>query len=96
MVELTLAQGIPAGPIYNVKQITEDEHITGAREMFVEIEHPVIGKMKVNGQPVKLLDMPPRVNMPAPTLGQHNVEILCGMLGYDREELNLFAERHVI
>lgn len=96
VVELTLAQGIPAGPIYNVKQITEDEHITGAREMFVEIEHPVIGKMKVNGQPVKLLDMPPRVNMPAPTLGQHNVEILCGMLGYDREELNLFAERHVI
>ena len=49
IVDKILAKGIPAGPIYNVKQITEDEHIAKEREMFVEIEHPVIGKMKVNG-----------------------------------------------
>ena len=42
IVDKMLAKGIPAGPIYNVKQITEDEHIAKEREMFVEIEHPVI------------------------------------------------------
>lgn len=57
IVDKMLAKGIPAGPIYNVKQITEDEHIAKEREMFVEIDHPVIGKMKVNGNPVKLMDM---------------------------------------
>ena len=49
IVENVLTKGIPAGPIYNVRQITEDKHIAIEREMFVEIEHPVIGKMKVNG-----------------------------------------------
>lgn len=95
VVELVLSKGIPAGPLYNVKQITEDEHIAGAREMFIEIEHPVIGKMKVNGNPVKLMDMMPRINCPAPTLGQHNMEILSDM-GYTEKEIAGLREAHVI
>ena len=80
IVELMLSKGIPAGPIYNVKQILENEHIAGARQMFVEVNHPVIGPMKVNGNPVKLMDMMPRVNYPAPTLGQDNDLIYKNML----------------
>ena len=86
IVEKVLAKGIPAAPIFNVKQITEDEHIAKAREMFIEIDHPTIGRMKVNGSPIKLMDMMPRINCPAPTLGQHNEEILEG-LGYTAEQI---------
>lgn len=96
IVDLALEKGVPAGPIYNVKQITEDKHITEAREMFIEVEHPVIGKMKVNGNPVKLMDMMPKVNCPAPTLGQHTEEILEDMLGYTKEEVAAFAANKVI
>ncbi len=96
IVEKVLAHGIPAGPIYNVKQITEDDHIANAREMFIEINHPVIGKMKVNGSPIKLLDTMPRIHCPAPTLGQHNEAILCDMLGYAADELNELREQKVI
>lgn len=96
IVEKVLSKGIPAGPIYNVKQITEDEHIANVREMFIEVDHPVIGKMKVNGSPVKLLDTMPRINCPAPTLGQHNEEILHDMLGYSEEELAAMKEEKVI
>lgn len=95
IVEKVLAKGIPAAPIFNVKQITEDEHIAKAREMFIEIDHPVIGKMKVNGSPIKLMDMMPRINCPAPTLGQHNEEILEG-LGYTAEQVEDFKKRGVI
>ncbi len=95
VVETVLSNGIPAGPIYDVKQIMEDKHIAGAREMFVDIEHPVIGKMKVNGNPVKLMDMQPRISRPAPTLGQHNQEIL-GKLGYTKEEVLTFQEQNII
>lgn len=95
IVEKVLAKGIPAAPIFNVKQITEDEHIAKAREMFIEIDHPVIGKMKVNGSPIKLMDMMPRINCPAPTLGQHNEEILAE-LGYTAEQIGQFKERGVI
>ncbi len=89
VVEMCLAKGIPAGPIYDVRQITEDKHIAQEREMFLEVEHPVIGKMKVNGNPVKLMDMMPGIHCPAPTLGQHNSEILreCGYSDGDIEAL---------
>ena len=83
IVEKVLAKGIPAAPIFNVRQITEDEHIAKAREM------------KVNGSPIKLMDMMPRINCPAPTLGQHNEEILEG-LGYTAEQIADFKERGVI
>ncbi len=96
IVDMVLSKGIPAGPINNVKQIVEDEHIRDAREMFVNVDHPVIGPMVVNGNPIKLLDMMPRVNYPAPTLGQHNEEILKGFLGLSEEEYADLVEKKVI
>ncbi len=96
VVDMVLAKGIPAGPINNVKQIVEDEHIRDAREMFVKVDHPVIGPMVVNGNPIKLLDMMPRVNYPAPTLGQHNEEILKGFLGLSEEEYADLVEKKII
>lgn len=92
IVDIVLGKGIPAGPINNVQQITEDDHIRNAREMFVDVKHPVIGDMIVNGNPIKLMDMMPRVNCPAPTLGQHNKDIYQGVLGLSDEE---FAELSV-
>ena len=95
IVDRVLGKGIPAAPIYDVSQITQDAHIALAREMFVEIEHPVIGRMKVNGNPVKLMDMMPRINCPAPTLGEHNEEIL-GELGYDARQIDDLKKRGII
>lgn len=95
IVEKMLGKGIPAAPLYDVKQITEDVHIAGAREMFIEVEHPVIGRSKVNGNPVKLMDMMPRVNFPAPTLGQHNEEVL-GALGYTEQQIEALRAEKII
>ena len=94
-VDMILAKGIPAGPIMDLKQISEDPHIAGARHMFVEIDHPVAGKIKLNNTPVKLSDTAADVSVPAPVLGQHNVEIYT-QLGYTEEELKKFAEEGVI
>ncbi len=96
VVDIILGHGIPAGPINNVKQIVEDDHIRNAREMFIEVDHPKIGPMVVNGNPIKLMDMMPRVNYPAPTLGQHNEEILKGFIGLSDEEFAELAEKKVI
>lgn len=96
IVDLMLSKGIPAGPIYNVKQILEDKHISGAREMFIDVDHPVIGPMKVNGNPVKLMNMKPRVNYPAPTLGQDNDQIFECFLGMKKDEIAELREEHVI
>jgi len=94
-VQMILDAGVPAGPIYNIKQVTEDPHISGAREMFVEIEHPVAGKMKITGNQVKLSETPVQFKSPAPLLGQHTFDILNGMLGMTENEFHALAEKNV-
>jgi crotonobetainyl-CoA:carnitine CoA-transferase CaiB-like acyl-CoA transferase len=93
-VELLLEEGVPVGPIYNYKQVFEDPH-TLAREMMVELEHPMEGTVKGLGIPVKLSETPGGIWRPAPLLGEHTEETLMG-LGYSKEELANLRERRII
>lgn len=95
-IDIILKAKIPAGPIYNLKQVTEDEHIAKAREMFVEIEHPEIGKMTVNGCAVKLLDTKPVIDKPAPLLGENNEEIYLDLLGMEGEKFEAAVGKGII
>jgi formyl-CoA transferase len=96
LVDTLLEAGLPTAPIYNVKQVTEDEHIAGAREMFVEVEDPEVGKIKVTNSHIKMSETKPGFRSPAPMLGQHNEEIYCGLLGYSEERLQKMKEEGVI
>jgi crotonobetainyl-CoA:carnitine CoA-transferase CaiB-like acyl-CoA transferase len=88
------AAGIPTGPIKTVPEALADEHAR-ARQMVVEVDHPVIGRMKTLGVPVKLSETPGEVTRAAPTLGQHNDEILTE-LGYTPEEIHELGDAKVI
>ena len=79
--------GVPAAPINSLKRVTEDEHIAEAREMFVSLPHPVIGDMKVNGNPVKLMDTKVQISRPAPALGQDTSDVLSSLLGLSDSEI---------
>ena len=78
--------GIPNGPIWSVDRALTAEQ-TYALEMVKEIDHPTCGKIKVTGVPVKLSQTPGAVKLPPPTLGQHTEEILMGILGYPKVEV---------
>ncbi len=86
-IDLILQAGIPAGPVYNLKEVAEDEHIARYREMFVEMEHPEIGIMKVNGSVIKLSDTRVEIKNPAPLLGEHNEYVYKKILQMSDEEI---------
>lgn len=81
-----LEAGVPAGPINTIDRVVQDPHIAGAREMFVEVEHPIAGKMKIAGNQIKMNETPVIIDTPAPTLGQHTYELLNEILGYDQSK----------
>ncbi len=88
---LTLLEdaGLPCAPINTIDKIVNDPHIK-AREMMVEVEHPVAGNLKMAGVPVKMSLTPGKVEYHAPLLGQHNAEILKEMFGWDQEQTEKF------
>jgi crotonobetainyl-CoA:carnitine CoA-transferase CaiB-like acyl-CoA transferase len=73
-VEALLAAGVPAGPIYNYEQALASDHIA-AREMVIDVPHPVEGSFRALGFPIKMTGTPQRVRHSPPLLDQHGDEI---------------------
>lgn len=87
IVGLLTEHGIPACPIYTVRDVVEDQHIAGARGMVVEMEQPRVGKVKLLGCPVKMSETRPAPKGPAPALGEDTEEVLRKLLGVSTAEV---------
>lgn len=92
-ISLLLGNGIPAGPIFNMKQIWEDDHIK-SRNMNVKIDHPELKDSQNIGVIVKLHSTPGQIKRPAPLYGEHTEEILY-KLNYSELEINGFIKNNV-
>ncbi len=92
---LAQAKGVPIVPCNSAEDLFNSPQLA-EREFFVEIDHPCTGKLRYPGAPYKLSETPPRVDRPAPLLGQHNEEIFCGRLGYSKQDLVAMRESGII
>jgi CoA:oxalate CoA-transferase len=87
-------RGVPVTIMGNAKDVYEDEHLN-ARTYFVEIEHPVLGKLKYPGAPYKMSESPWRIDNAAPLIGEHNEEVYAAM-GFSRDDLVTLKAAKVI
>ena len=67
-----------------------------ARDFFVEVDHPVVGRAQYPGMAVRLPGETITGAQPAPLLGQHNTEIFGRELGYPPEDLVALRQHGVI
>lgn len=87
--------GIPNGPINSVDEVLADPQVI-ARDMIVEVEHPLAGKTALPGIPIKLSETPGEIRNPAPLLGEHTAEILHDLLNYGPDQMRQLKEECII
>ena len=75
-----------AAPIADPRNASRNPQIA-ARGFYEEFEHPVVGRHPAPTVPFRYATMDRWLRRPAPTLGQHNAEILGDLLGASQAEL---------
>ena len=85
---------VPAGPIYNAKDMLADPHFQ-QRGLFEQIE--------INGKPLKIPAISPRMDgtpgktqWPGPDIGSHTHEVLCQQLGLSEKEFQQLQDDGVL
>jgi crotonobetainyl-CoA:carnitine CoA-transferase CaiB-like acyl-CoA transferase len=86
---------VPCARLPAFSEICNDEQLL-SRNMIIEVEQTLSGKVKVPGSLFKLSKTPGNVNYPAPMLGEHNAEVLSQMLGSTEKEIAQLDEDRVI
>ena len=88
--------GIRAAPVLNGKEMLQDPHLR-ERQHFDIIDHRRFGPRPIPRHLVAKFDrMDPRTDAPAPTLGEHNAEVLKGLVGLSDRDLAEMAARQII
>ncbi|HET9520706.1 MAG TPA: CoA transferase [Candidatus Limnocylindrales bacterium] len=71
-----------SGRVYTYAELAADPHVlaTGA---FVDVDHPVAGRLRMPAPPIRLSATDSAVRLPPPRHGEHGDEVLAEIAGYD-------------
>lgn len=87
---------IPCTPIAKIEDVVKNPQLI-ERAMLVEVDDPVMGKMKLAGNPIKMTTITENgKRKKAPCLGEHTQSVLEEFLGYDYNEIAKLKEEGVI
>lgn len=89
------AASVPSAPVQTIDQVLADPQVE-ARQMMVEQEHPVLGKVRLPNLPFRFSDCNTSPRRVAPLLGQHNVEIARELGIAEREIIELKRDKILV
>jgi formyl-CoA transferase len=87
--------GIPAGRIYRAPEMLSDPHFK-ARQSIVTVMHKTFGELAMQNVAPRLSETPGQVRHTGPELGEHNDEILKGLLGMKGAEIEALTAAGVV
>jgi crotonobetainyl-CoA:carnitine CoA-transferase CaiB-like acyl-CoA transferase len=77
-------------PILTFGEVFEHPQVLH-RQMVLEVEHPVEGKVRQLGSPIKSSQFPFEIRAPSPAWGEHTIEVLKAV-GFSGKEIKHFEE----
>ncbi|MDV7340602.1 CaiB/BaiF CoA-transferase family protein [Terasakiella sp. A23] len=94
IAELETAQ-VPCGPINTIDRVFADPQVQ-ARDMLVELDHPVAGKVPQVGSPLKFSETPVVYEEAPPVLAHDTADVLREILDLSDAELDELAVNNVV
>jgi crotonobetainyl-CoA:carnitine CoA-transferase CaiB-like acyl-CoA transferase len=82
------------GKVYEPEEVVADPQVQ-ARDMIVEMRHPVHGTVKQFGQPIKLSATPGTIRSAAPHSGEHTDQVL-GELGIAAADIKTLRDKKIV
>ncbi|OBG59770.1 carnitine dehydratase [Mycobacterium sp. E735] len=93
--ELTAA-GVPASVVKSPRERIDEDPDLAEWGLFPTVTHPEIGTVRVEGVPLRMSASPWSISRAAPCLGEHNRDVLGGLLGRSDQELDDLTKRGVM
>lgn len=87
-------QGVPAAPVVKGSEAINDPHLE-ERGFWDVVDHPEAGTYKQVTTPWLLSKSPRQQSTPAPGLGEHNYQVLNGILGLSQSEIDTLVEEGI-
>ena len=95
-IEAILADaGVPCAAVADMERVVASPQLR-AREMFVEVDHEVLGSLVLTGIPVKLDGTPGTIRSAPPRAGQDTDRILRQVLGLDDDAITALRDAGAI
>ena len=95
LVCLLQQAGIPAGVVQSAEDLAGDPHLK-ARDYFVQLEHPVLGRAISDASPIRFRDTTTADWKAAPLLGEDNQYVYMELLGLKERELSSYLKRGIV
>jgi benzylsuccinate CoA-transferase BbsF subunit len=95
VVQLLQEAGVSAGVVQNGEDLAKDPQLM-AREFFIKLDHPVLGRTHADTTPIKFKDHPKARWKAAPLLGEDNRYVYMELLGFAEEEFSSYVEKGII
>jgi len=94
-MDMLQSAGVPAAAVNDAQDLVDDPQLNG-RGFFVELEHPVLGLTRADGNPIRMSAAPAVYHKAAPLLGGDNRRVFIDILGMEEDKFRSYLEDGII
>lgn len=95
LIQLLAKSAIPCGPVNTLEEVFAEPQVVH-RQMQIELDHPVSGKVSAVANPIRFSETTIEYNKSPPLLGADTDDILQRYLGKNQDEIDVLRRKGVI